>query len=253
MTPDSVTISLPQAPVIKGTLEKNVQIHLSYISESSNLGADVIVFPELSLTGYELELADQLSYQQEPDEFRMLSESSVKNNIVVIAGYPLKTEKSKPSIGAVIFFPNGYIEYYSKQYLHTGEDTYFSPGKEDYLFSIKNYRIAVAICADFSNPSHSANAVLNGADMYITSALISEHAYQADARILSKIASKHKMPVLLSNHISQTGGWPACGRNTVWDSSGEVVLTSGNKDKCIVLCTFFDENLIGFTKKISVG
>lgn len=253
MTSGSVTISLAQVPVIKGALKENVKIHLSYISESSYLGADVVVFPELSLTGYELELADQLSFQQEPSEFRVLSESSIENNIVVIAGCPLITEKSKPSIGAVICFPNGNIEFYSKQYLHTGEDTYCSPGKDDYLFSINNYRIALAICADFTNPRHSANAVTNGADMYIASALISGPAYQADARILSNIASVHKMPVLLSNHISQTGGWPACGKNTIWDSSGEVVITSGDKDECIVLCTFFDDNFNGIIKKITVG
>ncbi|PKD43717.1 carbon-nitrogen hydrolase family protein [Rhodohalobacter barkolensis] len=253
MTPGSVTISLAQIPVIKGALKENVKIHLSYISESSYFGADVVVFPELSLTGYELELADQLSFQQEPNEFRVLSESSVEYNIVVIAGCPLINKKSKPSIGAVICFPNGDIEFYSKQYLHTGEDAYCSTGTEDYLFSINKHRIALAICADYSNPRHSANAVTNGADMYVASALISEPAYQADARILSNIASGYKIPVLLSNHISQTGGWPACGKNTVWDSSGEVVITSGDKDECIVLCTFFDDSFNGTIEKTTVG
>ncbi len=253
MTHSSVTISLAQVPVIKGAFKENVKIHLSYISESSYMGADVVVFPELSLTGYELELVDQLSFQQEPNEFRVLSKSSIENNIVVIAGCPLITEKNKPSIGAVICFPNGNIKFYSKQNLHEGEDIYCSSGKDDYLFTINNYRIALAICADFTNPSHSANAVTNGADMYIASALISEPAYHEDARILSNIASVHRMTVLLSNHISQTGSWPACGKNTVWDSSGEVVVSSNSKEKCLVLCTLNCDSITGSVRKVAIG
>ncbi len=98
----------------------------------------------------------------------MLSQSSVENNIIVVAGCPLATENKKPTIGAVVCFPNGNIEFYSKQYLHEGEGKYCSSGFEDYIFPVGDYNVALAICADFTNPNHSANAAKKGADIYVT-------------------------------------------------------------------------------------
>ncbi|MHB0775042.1 carbon-nitrogen hydrolase family protein [Halomonas sp. WWR20] len=248
-----ITICLAQAPVIKGAVEENLKIHLSYISESSNSGADVVVFPELSLTGYELELAEKLAFQQEPNNFKKLSKASVDNCIIIIAGCPLVVEKRKPAIGAVICFPNGKTEFYLKQYLHEGEDTYFSSGVEDYFISFGGYSIALAICADFSNPKHSADAVKSGAEIYIASALISESGYSTDAHILSNIASEYKIPVLLSNHVSNTGGWTTCGKNAVWDSSGKFVVSSYNKENCLVLCTFSGDTVTGSVRKVKTA
>lgn len=251
MSSSSITISLAQAPVTKGVVEDNLNIHLSYISESSSIGADLVVFPELSLSGYELELAEKLAFHKESPEFKTLSKSSIDNNIIVIAGCPLANEEYKPAIGAVICFPNGNIDFYLKQFLHEGEGKYCSSGTEDYLFSAGGYRLALAVCADFSEPKHQKNAAEGGADIYIASALISETGYQTDAHILSQIASQYKIPVLLSNHISQTGGWATCGKNAVWNSSGEMVVSSDGKEECLVLCTFSGGIVSGSVRNIT--
>ncbi len=233
-----IIISLAQVPVAKGDVVKNISSHLAMIEQSSSFGADVVVFPELSLTGYELELVQELAFSQEPSNFAELSQASVKHNLIVIAGCPLETENSiKPTIGAVICFPNGTIDFYSKQYLHDGEEKYCSPGSEDYLFNVKGNLIGLAICADFSYPEHSFRVAERDADVYIASALISDSGFEVDAKILSNIAFTYKFPVLLSNHISPTGGWVVCGNNTVWDASGQVVLSSESKEQCLVLCT----------------
>jgi predicted amidohydrolase len=234
-----LTISLAQVSVLKGDVSANLINHLEMITQSSSFGANVVVFPELSLTGYELELAASLAFDQNPLSFTELSQAARKHDIVVIAGCPLRNDHSeKPTIGAVICFPNGAVDFYSKQYLHSGEEKYCSAGREDYQFSIKGRRVSLAICADFSMPEHSLNASKLGADLYLASALISESGYDADAKILSKIATSHQFPVLLSNHISRTGGWLACGNNTVWDANGQVVFRSESQQSCLVLCSF---------------
>lgn len=236
MSPQSITISLAQIPVIKGAVAENLTTHLLSIAESASAGADVVVFPELSLTGYELELAASLAFHAHAAEFTVLSKSSVENNIIVIAGCPFAVENNKPAIGAVICFPDGRIEHYSKQYLHDGESQYCSTGSGDYLFSVGGYRVALGICADFSDARHPTRAAEKSADLYIASALISESGYEADANILSNIASHYQMPVLLSNHISHTGGWQTFGHNAVWDSSGHLTISSNSKEACLVLC-----------------
>ncbi|WP_187265268.1 carbon-nitrogen hydrolase family protein [Vibrio parahaemolyticus] len=233
-----VIISLAQIPLVRGDLCGNIENHIKMIAESSSYKADVVVFPELSLTGYELDLVAELAFLPEPLSFRELSQASVENEIIVIAGCPLKANNSsKPTIGAVVCFPDGSVQFYSKQYLHEGEDKYCSFGTTDYFFTVNGHQIALAICADFITPEHSQRAKKLGADAYVVSALISGNGFTADSKILSEIALEQRVPVLLSNHISETGGWKTCGKSSVWDSFGKLVISSSEKESGLVLCT----------------
>lgn len=51
-----ITIALAQLPISKAAVDENLQTHLAYIERAAALGANVVAFPELSLTGYELAL-----------------------------------------------------------------------------------------------------------------------------------------------------------------------------------------------------
>lgn len=232
-----VTISLAQVPVTRGEVCANLERHLKMIEQSSYYDADVVVFPELSLTGYELDLAAELAFSPSPSNFKELSQASVENEIITIAGCPLKVNNdSKPTIGAVICFPDGTVQFYSKQHLHEGEGTYCSFGLSDYFFKVNGHQIALAICADFTELEHSRRAKKLGSDIYVVSALISKNGFEPDSKILSEIASEQGFPVLLSNHISVTGGWETCGKNSVWNSHGELVNNSSSKEYGLVLC-----------------
>ncbi|BBI52321.1 hydrolase [Vreelandella olivaria] len=245
MKTGNTTIALAQLPVEKGAVAENLAIHLTYIQHAARLRADVMVFPELSLTGYELELLEQLAMPQSAEIFSTLSAAAVAHNIVVIAGCPLVNENSKPHIGAVICFPNGEREFYAKQYLHEGEDVYCSVGAESYLFTVNGTRIALAICADFANPTHAEMAVDQQADVYIASALISETGYLADANLLASIAKHHQFPVLLANHISNTGGWQTCGKSGGWSVDGELTIAANGTEPSLVLCRIHQRTLNG--------
>ncbi|WP_249975821.1 carbon-nitrogen hydrolase family protein [Vreelandella olivaria] len=230
------TIALAQLPVIKGAVAENLETHLTYMQQAAVRGANVVVFPELSLTGYELELLEQLAMPKDSEVFSTLSTAAVAHNIVVIAGCSLVSEGRKPQLGAVICFPSGEREFYAKQYLHEGEEVYCSAGNESYLFTVNGIRIALAICADFANPAHSEAAAAQQADVYIASALISEAGYQADAQLLAAMAKRHQIPVLLANHISNTGGWQTCGKSGAWNVNGELTIAANGSDPGLVLC-----------------
>lgn len=244
------TIALAQLPVVKGAVSENIATHLAYTEHAAVLGADVVVFPELSLTGYELELLEQLAMMQESEIFNTLSDAATTNNIVVIAGCPLVSEGRKPQIGAVICFPNGKREFYAKQYLHEGEDVYCSTGSESYLFTVNGTRIALAICADFANPAHSEAASAQQVEVYIASALISEAGYEVDSQLLAAMAKHHQLPVLLANHISNTGGWQTCGKSGGWNTSGELAVAANGIEPGLVLCHVQEGMLSGRVEEV---
>lgn len=245
-----VTIGLAQLPIVKGAVAENLATHLEYIERAAAMGANVVVFPELSLTGYELELLEQLEMPESADTFSMLSDAATANNIVIIAGCPLVNKGSKPHIGAVICFPSGQCDFYAKQYLHEGEDAYCSVGNDSCLLTVNGTRIALAICADFANPAHAEAAAAQQADVYIASALISETGYEADAELLAGIAKRHQFPVLLSNHISLTGGWQTCGKSGGWNALGELAIAAEGAESSIVLCHVSQRELSGKVKEI---
>ncbi len=237
-------VSLPQVPVFKGDFQRNLELHVEMLRRSAQVGADLVVFPELSLTGYELELLKALAVPPSAEHFAELSNAAVEHNTVVIAGCPLVQDgESMPAIGAVICYPDARVECYFKQYLHEGEGNHCSAGRSDYVFELNGYRLALAICADFANPLHARDAAEQGADLYLVSALISETGYEPDSEILSRLAQHHQMPVMLSNHISRTGGWDTFGHNAVWDATGKRALSTNSRDSCMLLCTLEGQNI----------
>ncbi|SHG84739.1 Predicted amidohydrolase [Ferrimonas marina] len=233
-----IKVALAQIPVVRGDMSVNLSHHLTKIEHASAIGADVVVFPELSLTGYELDLLGELTVTESSSVVKSLSKASIDNDIIAIAGCTRNViGAQKPMISAVICFPDGEINFYAKQHLHEGENQYCSSGAVDYYFEVKGYQVALAICADFVEPAHSKKARAHGADIYIASALISEAGFETDAEILANIAATNCFPVLLCNHISKSGGWSTCGNNSVWSSTGEHVFSSESKDSCLVICS----------------
>ena len=235
-TPAPITIALAQLPVSKAAVDDNLQTHLAYIERAAALGANVVAFPELSLTGYELALLSQLAMPRDDATFAALTAAAVATNTVVIAGCPLHNPNGKPYIAAVICFPNGEHTFYLKQHLHEGEEVYCAPGCDSGLIKVNGTRIALAVCADFTHPSHAATAAAQQADVYLASALISPGGYAYDAELLAATAKRHQLPVLLANHISTTGGWQTCGNSGGWNAAGELAVSANGTQPCLVLC-----------------
>ena len=240
-----ITIALAQLPISKAAVDENLQTHLAYIERAAKLGANVVAFPELSLTGYELALLSQLAMPRNDKTFATLTAAAVATNTVVIAGCPLHNPNGKPFIAAVICFPNGEHTFYLKQHLHEGEDVVCAPGHESGLINVNGTRIGLAICADFTHPSHSATAAAEQADVYLASALISPAGYANDTELLAAIAQRHQIPVLLINHVSITGGWQTCGNSGGWNAAGELTVKANGPQPSLVLCRIQHDALSG--------
>jgi predicted amidohydrolase len=240
-----ITFSLVQYPSIKGDIKNNLNKHIQHIKLSAEAGADVVVFPELSLTGYELELASELAIDSTSSIVADLSNSDIDNNVVIVTGAPLVSDSDKPYIGALISFPSGKTDLYRKQYLHPGEDKFISAGSENYSFEFKQRKMFVGICADFTNSQHWLDAIEDHANIYLLSVLISKNGFAHDSDILRYNAIEHKLNIVMTNYIGETGGWLSHGNSRTWDTDGNVCISANDSDPCLVLCTIADGNYSG--------
>lgn len=239
-------ISVAQTRPIKGDIQRNIEAHFLLIDRASVLGADMIVFPELSITGYEPTLAKSLATDINDVRFNPFQEISNALNMIICMGVPLK-EGHTISISMIVFQPNKPRAVYSKSYLHPDEDPYFMSAKGISGLTIKKMQIAFAICYEISVPAHAAQANQEGATIYIASVAKSVEGLDKAASRLSQIAKENAMTVLMSNFIGHSDNFDCGGKSSVWNEKGELIAQLDDHSEGILV---FDTQTQTVIKKI---
>jgi predicted amidohydrolase len=230
-------IAAAQSPSIAGDIDANVRIHLRFIEEARAQGVALLLFPELSLCGYELPLLRDCLLT--PDDARLtpIREAATAAGMTVIVGAPLRDDVAGlPHIASFAYAPDGTVAIYRKQYLHDGEERYAQPGAiEARCQTLNGHRYAQAICADTGHQAHAAAAVAAGALLYLAGVLISKGAYAADAAKLQQYAKDFGIGVMIANHAAPSGGYDAAGRSAFWCPGGDLLVQAGGPGDCLVI------------------
>lgn len=227
-------IAIVQLEPIKGNIEKNIEAHLEWIKQAIIRNTDLIVFPELSLTGYEPELANKLATCQNDkrlDSFQKLSDT---NKITIGVGLPVKKDDDL-NISMIIFRPGKERITYSKQYLYPTEVSVFTAGFNPLVLEFESDIVAPAICYELSNKAHYEYAAQNNANVYLASVLNSVGGIDSDLKKLSDIARDYKMVTFMSNFIGESGGYKCAGKSSVWNDKGEIIKQLGEKDEALII------------------
>jgi predicted amidohydrolase len=233
--PDLPLLAAAQTVVVKGDIGANVERHVVLSAIAARHGARLVLFPELSLTGYEPTLARELALTADDARLAPLRDTARCEGIVIVAGAPLRNDGGLPLIGALTFLPDGTMHVYTKQHLHDGEEAAFACGQGGAALSVDGAQVALAVCAEITHASHAAAAALAGAQLYAASVLVSENGYAADAARLQGHAATHALPVLMANHGGPSGGWQCAGRSAVWDEAGALVAAAPGGGECLLL------------------
>ncbi|UZR97840.1 carbon-nitrogen hydrolase family protein [Chondrinema litorale] len=203
----------------KGDILENISRHIKMINSAVTQGAELIIFPELSLTGYEPKLAKALATSQDNKMLGEFQQLSDQHQITIGLGLPTKYSESI-CISMVIFQPNQSRLTYSKKYIHTDEEPYFVCGKNFPVLKLKGKNIAIAICYELSIPAHAEAAYNNGADVYIASVAKTETGIAKAHETLCAIAKKYNFPVLISNSVGPSEDFISAGNSAIWDKNG---------------------------------
>ena len=230
-------ICVAQTKPIKGDIEKNIENHKTLIERAIKEKADIIIFPELSLTGYEPELSKELATTINDVRFDIFQNISNANEIVIGIGLPIKN-KIGICISMLIFQPNKPRASYFKKYLHPGEEKHFIPGDNMLPIKFKGNTIAFAICYETSISEHSEIAFKNGANVYIASVLNSINGVVKDINRISNIAKKYKMVAAMSNFVGESGNYDCAGKSSIWNNEGKLIeQLDGNNEGILIFDT----------------
>ena len=234
----SPRIAAAQSISVPGQVPANVQAHLAMVRAAAQQGVQLLVFPELSLTGYEPALAADLVLGADDAVLAPLLEAARTTGMALVVGAPAApvVPGGKPAIGAWVFEADGRAALYRKRHLHPGEEQFASAGSEDaHVRPLAGQPTALAVCADTTHLEHAQAARDGGALLYACGSVISEGGYAKDAAQLQGYASDLGLAVLMANHGAPTGGYACAGRSAFWAPGGEPVVAAPGLGACLVV------------------
>lgn len=164
-------IALAQIAPILGDRTRNLELHQQQIAEARRQQADLIVFPELSLTGYFLrDIVPEVALHRDAPELQQLAEAASPAGLVV--GF---AEESAEHLfyNAAMFAEDGQIRHvHRKVYLPTyglfEEQRYFAAGRRIQAFdSPKLGRVGLLVCEDFWHVAAATIMQAEGVDLLI--------------------------------------------------------------------------------------
>lgn len=215
-------ICIAQTKSEKGNIQRNIENHLEFIERAIKLKADLIVFPELSITNYEPNLAKELATDIESIIFNPFQEISNKNEVTIGIGMPTKATDGI-NISILIFQPNRERTIYSKQMLHSDELPYFACRKNQVFLTINGAKIAIGICYETLQQEHFLNAKNKGAKIYIASVAKPKGGIEKAYNHFPKIANEFNTPILMSNCVGHCDNFMSVGQSAVWNKKGDLI------------------------------
>ncbi len=236
-------ICIAQTEPIKGNILANIEGHKKLIELALTLNAEAVFFPELSLTGYEPELAKQLATNHNDNRLDIFQQICDNNHIIIGLGLPTATE-SKIRISMIIFEPNNPRQTYSKQQLHSDEFPYFEKGVGQVIIKTTDKNIAPAICYESLLPTHCEIAFKLGADVYLVSVAKTANGVEKAFNYYPKLAKHYAMPVLMSNCVGFCDNFLSVGNSAIWTKDGELVGQLDDKMEGILLFDTETEEVI---------
>lgn len=205
----------------KGDIPANLAAHARLIAQAAAHRAGLIVFPELSLTGYEPTLAKELATHANDPRFGELQTLSDTHRITVCAGMPTPAGDDI-HISMLIFQPHQPRQTYSKLLLYKTELPYFVSGHEQVLLTFGDHVIAPAICYESKQPERVEQAVRAGATVYLTSAARSAGDVETALAFYKELAKEQAMIVVASNCVGSGHNFTGGGKSSVWNTKGEL-------------------------------
>lgn len=252
----SLAVSAVQYEALPGGIEVNVGAHVRLVEEAHSQGARLVVFPELSLLGYDLNLlASDRPGPREPGShwlvpadprLERLCAVAARTGTTVVAGGALEEPDGTRRLASLVFSPDGSIRPVPKTHLHGAEDELFVPGAGPGFLEVDGWMVALAVCADVAHPSHAAAAASAGADLYAASALyVAGEEHRLGLHMGSR-AMDHRMFSVLANLGGRTSLGDSCGLSGAWGPDGRQIRAAEGNGTAVSTATFHQEALASF-------
>ena len=261
----SMRIAMAQINSIVGDLENNIEKISKYINEAKNCKSDLVIFPELTITGYppqDLLLEDILVKKNKGLLEQLIQDNTV--DIVGVIGFVDYQGKNLFSAAAV-FNRNKLVGIVHKTLLPTydvfNEERYFKPAEQEEIkpleikFHNKKIKLGVQICEDLWDENYNIKITdllaKKGANLIVN--ISSSPYYYGKSiqrqKLLKEKSRKNKIPIFYVNLVGGQDELVFDGQSLAVDNSGELIGLGEQFKEDLVITDIDLEN--GTAKKVA--
>ena len=200
-------IAIAQINLLVGDIEGNAETILDWIQRARDeMQADVIIFPELALTGYPPEdlLFRPGMYERVSRALEQLAEQV--NGITALVGYPEKTDNGVYNAVAVVengACISGARKNYLPNYSVFDEKRYFISSTESCVFKVKNTQLGICICEDIWHSEPVKKAIDAGAQLILNLNASPFHNQKTHERedVVRQRVNEVNVPIIYANMV----------------------------------------------------
>lgn len=210
---DSVKVIMAQVDPIVGDIDGNVRLILSTAKKAkTEQGADIVVFPEMTITGYppeDLLLRKGLYYKVNLALTDLCEGAKQLGDLIIVVGYPAMDDLGE-RFNMAAWIENGTIQAsYIKQNLPNysvfDEKRYFQPGNRPCVVEFKGIKFGLLICEDVWRFFPADQVKVAGADVILNlnASPFSQEKHQDRIKTIKRRVSETKIPII---YVNQVGG-----------------------------------------------
>jgi predicted amidohydrolase len=246
-----LNLALAQINTKLGDVQANLEVHLSMLAEAKQQNADLVVFPELSLTGYVLQdLVPTVSHKPTEDDpvFKSLLQAS--HDLDIMVGFVDEDSRHRFYIASAYLSSGKVLHIHHKVYLPTyglfDEGRFFAWGDSVRAFDTRFGRMGILICEDFWHASPPYLLWLDGADVFLFASAspgrgLNEGEKLESARWVENVnrsyANLFTSFVAHSNRVGFEDGLNFWGGATVFDPNGERIAQGPYFEEALTMAT----------------
>ena len=230
-----IKVGLAQIYPKLGDLAYNLGTHLDYARRAREEGVDLLVFPELSLTGYQVQdLAPEVAIETDANDKVFAELLAASREIDIVFGFVHRDRRNRFYIADAYLSDGEALHLHHKLYLPTyamfDESRYFARGNSVRAFDTRFGRLGMLICEDFWHVSPAYLLWLDGADILILNSSSPTRGLNEGDRVLSTrwvemvnqaYGSMFTSYILHCNRVGYEDGKNFWGGSSVVDPDGE--------------------------------
>jgi NAD+ synthase (glutamine-hydrolysing) len=256
-------IALAQVDSVLGDVKRNIKHHLTFVEKAKHLGANLVVFPELSLTGYTVR---DINWDAaiNPRESPILKELKAKSNSISIVFGGIEESKDFEIFNSAFYLERGKLVHihrkiYPPTYGMFEEMRYFNQGRSLAPFDTRWGRMGMLVCEDLWHISLPYLLALHGVQVIIgiaasptrlggdsdklAIARVNTENHKAYARLLSTY-------LVFCNRVGYEDGVNFWGGSEVIGPGGDVVASAKLFDEDLIMAEI-DSNEIRRARRLS--
>lgn len=225
----SLRVAVAQSAPMPGDVEANVVTAAAVVERAADSGTDIVVFPELFLSGYDLGIIEnhpRVGMTTEDPLLHPLVGVARRTSTAVVISVPLRVGRSR-KLAALVIDRSGRVTHYAKRHLWGDERRVFEPGEDIVVLSLDGWSLGLGICYEVVRPDLVRRLAAEGVHAYLAPSAFVEPAGLRDSRIFHAARARENAIYSVFANMPKTEDTAFAGGSAVFDPTGRVIAELG--------------------------